>query len=158
MALDHFLVPQFIDVEPKIIGPVTVRQFIIMLVAGLLIAVEYKLFDFWAFVITAVSTFVIFAVVAFLKVNGRPFHFFFLNVMETLKRPRLRLWNKQLTASEVRELMTPAPEEHKDQFIPTKHLAARSRLDELSLVVDTGGAYQPTASETTQAYGQPETK
>ncbi|MEK7139459.1 MAG: PrgI family protein [Patescibacteria group bacterium] len=141
MALDHFLVPQFIDVEPKIIGPITVRQFIIMLVGMLLIAAEYKLFDFWAFVIFGVLTFGIFGIVAFLKVNGRPFHYFFLNVMETLKRSRRRLWNKQLTAVEVKELLAPAIEETKELVVPVKHFAARSRLDELALVVNTGGAY-----------------
>ena len=29
--MDRFVVPQFIDVEDKIFGPVTVRQFLILL-------------------------------------------------------------------------------------------------------------------------------
>lgn len=160
MALDHFLVPQFIDVEPKIIGPVTVRQFIIMVVAMLIVAVEYKLFDFWAFAISAVLTVGIFGIVAFLKVNGRPFHYFFLNVVETFKRPHRRVWNKTLTAAEIKELLTPATEEAKPAVIPTKHFTARSRLDELSLVVNTGGAYatKELDSAVTPTYGRTDQK
>lgn len=32
--MQQFLVPQFIDVENKIIGPLTVRQFVIFLIAA----------------------------------------------------------------------------------------------------------------------------
>ncbi|KKS92044.1 MAG: hypothetical protein UV69_C0039G0006, partial [Parcubacteria group bacterium GW2011_GWE2_43_12] len=32
--MQQFVVPQFIDVEDKIIGPITVRQFIIIMVGG----------------------------------------------------------------------------------------------------------------------------
>ena len=35
--MQQFTVPQFIDVEPKIIGPITTRQFLIFLAAGLML-------------------------------------------------------------------------------------------------------------------------
>ena len=40
--MDRYNVPQFIDVEAKIIGPITARQFIIMLVACGLTFIWYK--------------------------------------------------------------------------------------------------------------------
>ena len=43
--MDQFVVPQFIDVEDKIFGPVTTRQFVILLVAGLVLFVASKLAD-----------------------------------------------------------------------------------------------------------------
>ncbi len=42
----QFTVPQFIDVEDKIIGPLTVRQFLIMLTGFAVIGVSYKFADF----------------------------------------------------------------------------------------------------------------
>ena len=44
--MQQFTVPQFIDVEDKIIGPITTRQFVIMLAGFTLIGISYKLFDF----------------------------------------------------------------------------------------------------------------
>lgn len=141
--VEHFLVPQFIDVEPKIIGPITIRQFLIMLVGFLFIFIEYKLFSFWPFMVSGVITLGIFGTFAFVKINGQPFNYFVLNVVETFKRPRLYTWNKTLTDAEVRQLLS-------GQHPPTapaikiKQLPAKGRLEELSLVVNTGGVYRPT--------------
>lgn len=140
---EHFLVPQFIDVEPKIIGPITVRQFLIMLVGFLFIFIEYKLFTFLAFIVSGVVTFGVFGIFAFAKINGRPFHYFILNVAETLKRPRLYTWNKTLTDAEVRQLLNSVHRPISPR-LATKPLPAKGRLEELALVVNTGGAYRPT--------------
>ena len=43
---DKFVVPQFIENEARVFGPITVRQFLIILFAGFLIFVAYKLSDF----------------------------------------------------------------------------------------------------------------
>lgn len=141
--MDQFLVPQFIDVEPKVIGPITVRQFLIIIVAFLIVVIEYKLLDFGTFVFGAALTGGILGTVAFVRVNGRPFHFFLLNMLETLTRPRLYLWNKQLSSSETRqilqaELASPAPVTP----APPRRPLDRSHLEELALVVNTGGAYR----------------
>ena len=139
--MQQFIVPQFIDVEDKIIGPITTRQFIVMLAGFLIIAVSYKLFDFSLFVTFAVTVALITGVFAFLKINGRPFHFFVLNLLQTLKRPKLRIWHNGYLLSdddyEIKEIhFTPAAEVASD-----KHYTA-SRLAELSLIVDTKGAYR----------------
>ena len=55
--MQQFVVPQFIEVEDKILGPITVRQFLIMLIAGILIFIVYRFADtalflmqfFWQF-------------------------------------------------------------------------------------------------------------
>ena len=57
--MQQFTVPQFIDVEPKIIGPITTRQFLIFLGAALLIFLFYKMLNFGAFVAASVLVFVI---------------------------------------------------------------------------------------------------
>lgn len=138
--MQQFVVPQFIDVEDKIIGPVTTRQFVIILAGCLMVAITYKLFDFALFVAFSVPVLIFIGVIAFLKVNGRPFHFFVLNLIQTLKRPRLRIWYFNFTASgdygAEKSLFQPAK-----KLAPEKHYTA-SRLAELSLIVDTKGAYR----------------
>ena len=49
--MNQFVVPQFIDVEDKIIGPITTRQFIIMLAAILMDFVAFKLLTFIFFLV-----------------------------------------------------------------------------------------------------------
>lgn len=146
--MQQFTVPQFIDVEDKIIGPVTTRQFIIMLAGFLLMGIAYKFFDFSLFITVALILFVVCGTLAFAKINGRPFHFFILNVIQTLKRPNLRIWNKKNSSIEAVE------EEDKKTIVeftpaPVKHYT-KSRLAELSLIVDTKGAYKGEEREDTE--------
>ena len=140
--MNQLLVPQFIDVEPKIIGPISVRQFLIMVVALMIGFIEYKLLDFWAFVTAVILTVGVGVILAFAKINGRPFHYFILNVIETLKRPKLRLWNKNLNDQEIKELILSGPEETLPEIIAHKGPLSHSHLEELALVVNTGGAYE----------------
>ena len=73
--MEQFTVPQFIDEEDKILGPITTRQFIILLVTAGIIFVEYKIFDFSLFVVSGLITAGVAVALAFGKINGRPFHF-----------------------------------------------------------------------------------
>jgi hypothetical protein len=138
--MQQFTVPQFIDVEDKIIGPITTRQFSIMLTGFILIGISYKLFDFSLFVTVSVLIFAIFGMFAFLKINGMPFHFFILNFLQTLKKPSLRVWNLIDRESEVDEDNQVVAE--KKEPLPPPKLYTASRLTELSLTVDTEGVYR----------------
>jgi len=132
-----FMVPQFIDVESKILGPITTRQFLILMVAGMLDFIFYKIFYFNTFLVVASVVSGLFAIFAFMRINGMPFHYFFLNLVKTLRRPRLRLWQK--------EYLTALPQEEKaevkKEFI-AKPPIPQSKLSTLSLIVNTGGAYR----------------
>ncbi|MFA5023965.1 MAG: PrgI family protein [Patescibacteria group bacterium] len=137
--MQQFTVPQFIDVENKIIGPITTRQFLIILAAAIVIAICYKIFDFSLFLTCAVVIVGIAATFAFAKINGRPFHFFVLNAVQTLKRPRLRVWNNRLAFAEPTAKITVTKTEVKPAI---KEYYKKSRLAELALIVDTKGRYQ----------------
>lgn len=139
---EQFVVPQFIDAEDKIIGPVTGRQFIIMLIVVLLDAMLYKLLSFTQFLLTGIPLFALGVIMAFARVNGVAFHYFMLNLLQTLRRPRLRIWDKQKTDEQLRVWLNQKPEEVPLPE-PRKASPQGSRLHELSLVVDTGGVYKP---------------
>lgn len=146
--MQQFVVPQFIDVEDKIIGPITIRQFVVMLAGFLIIAVSYKIFDFSLFVTFGLLTLAISGIFAFLKINGRPFHYFILNLFQTFKRSRLRIWHNGFLSPE--EDYAVVIESRLNPAAPAalnKHYTA-SRLAELSLIVDTKGAYQGESYET----------
>jgi hypothetical protein len=141
--MQQFTVPQFIDVESKVIGPITARQFLIFIAAAILGGVAYLAFDFELFAVVGVLLIIVAGVFAFLKINGRPFHYFVLNLIQTLKKPGLRVWNHKLGKDLEAEIVNI---EYKEK-IPRKELYDKSRLAELSLVVDTKGQYQNTEEE-----------
>lgn len=138
--MQQFIVPQFIDVENKIFGPITVRQFIIILVAGLFCFIYYKLSDFSLFLMESILTIVIFGLFAFFRVNGQPLHYFFLNFTQTIVRPKLRIWNKR-TVEQISIKENKEAEESKI-IVRSRPLVASTRLEELALIIDTGGIYR----------------
>lgn len=136
----QFTVPQFIDQEDKIIGPITVRQFIILIVASILVAVMYLILRFWYFVAAAVIIYGLSGVLAFMKVNGRPFHFFLISIIERTKKPNKRVWNKDLSKDELKHYVKVKKEEPKVAPTRKKRLNT-SQLSQLALIVDTSGTY-----------------
>lgn len=138
--MQQFTIPQFIDEEDKILGPITTRQFIILLVMSGVIFLEYKLFDFSLFLFSGLITAGGFISFAFARINGRPFHFFLLNLIQSIFLPKLRLWNKnfgknnELVQFDTKNIIKSRPPALKAHF-------SSSRLAELSLIVDTRGAY-----------------
>ena len=142
--MQQFTVPQFIDVEDKIIGPITARQFVIFLVAAILIAISYRLFDFALFATVSVILFLLAVLLGFVKINGRPFHLFLLNLIQTWRRPNIRVWNNRL-AKVIDEEKIPTLKF--DSTKSSKEYYKKSRLAELSLVVDTQGEYRGADEE-----------
>jgi hypothetical protein len=137
--MQQFTVPQFIDVESQIIGPITTRQFIILLVAAVIVAASYKLFDFSLFVLITIIVGLLAVLFAFVKVNGRPFHYFVLNIVQTTFRPRARVWNNRLKIAEEPEIVLPVKENYVKE---APKMSRSSRLEELALIVDTQGRYK----------------
>src|SRR3989339_861802 len=136
--MQQFVVPQFIDVEDKVIGPVTVRQFLILLVGGGVLFIAYRLSDFTLFLIELVLVVSISVGLAFIKVNGKPVHYLLLNLIQTLRKPKIRVWQRQVTSQELKlfkqDLLVEKP-----IIIVKPNKVRSSRLAELALMVDTGG-------------------
>lgn len=143
--MQQFVVPQFIDVEDKIFGPITTRQFLILLAASLGIFLAFRFFDFALFVIFLIVVGGGALILAFVKINGQNFHMFLLNIFQTIKKPSLRVWNKSYTNEELdymRKFGVAEVVVAKTVRIRAKH----EHIRDLSLVVNTGGYYRPDDS------------
>lgn len=139
---NQFVVPQFIEVEDRILGPLSVRQFLILLIGGLLEVALWKILNLIPFILVGIPLLLLTGVFAFAKINGMPFHFFLINLIQTLRRPRQRVWDKTLTTAEVKNFLG-APPPPPPPLPPRKALPSATRLQELALIVNTGGAYKP---------------
>jgi hypothetical protein len=143
---EKFIVPQFIDSEDKILGPITVRQFLTLIAATFLIFIEKTIFTLAPFIFLALITAGVAGTFAFLKINGQPFHLFFVNVLQTWSRwgwlgqARTRVWDKTLNNDELRQLLVKKAEAKAEQLV-SKSRPSSTRLRDLSLTVNTGGVY-----------------
>ncbi len=139
--MQQFVVPQFIDVETKIFGPITVRQFLILLAGGLTCFLAFRYGDLALFATVLAVVGGLSLTFAFVKVKGQDFHYFLLNVFQTAKKPSLRIWRKDYSNKDLDYLRKKAPEIKEIEQIPVKR-AKRKRIQDLSLIVNTGGYYQ----------------
>lgn len=108
----RYQVPQFIEIEDKLFGPLTARQFIYLAGAG---GVGLAAFSTMPFIVAALITAPVAALglaLAFYSMNGRPF----LTVLEHGFRyfvgSKLYLWNAQRakrTAENTTHAVTAAP-------------------------------------------------
>ena len=67
--MQQFQVPQFITVEDRIIGPLTLKQFFYLLGAAAIALIGWALLHFILFAFVAVPLATLFAAMAFLKIN-----------------------------------------------------------------------------------------
>ncbi|MBT3538795.1 PrgI family protein [Candidatus Parcubacteria bacterium] len=139
--MQQFVVPQFIDVEDKIFGPITTRQFLILLVAGIAVFFAYRFGDFSMFVFTLVVGGSLALIFSFVKINGQSFHYFLLNIVQTARRPSRRIWHKRYSKKDLEFFRKQTVEEkiEEEKRKPEK----REHIRDLALLVNTGGFYRP---------------
>ena len=90
----QFKVPQFIDIEDKIIGPLTLKQFLYLTGGAGILAVIWFYFELWLFILIAIPITIIFLGLAFYKINGRPLVYLIGSLIKYLTKPKLYLWRK----------------------------------------------------------------
>lgn len=91
----QFNVPQFIDVEDRIVGPFTLKQFLYLGAAGAILFFAWYLFEFWAFLIVAFPIGALAIALSFVKINGRPFIYYLSSFANYLRKPKLYVWKKK---------------------------------------------------------------
>lgn len=132
----QFQVPQFIDTEPKIVGPLTIRQFIYIGVAGLVIFMLFFVLKAFFFFIAAALVGVVALAFAFGRYNGRPFTVFIKNALFYLWQPKLYLWQRKAA---IMDTTTPALSK-----IPTGAETSESKLKSMWLNLTTKRPSGPT--------------
>lgn len=92
--MQQFQVPQFINIEDRIVGPFTLKQFFYLLGAAGVAIVGWIYLYIPLFVLIAAPIASLFVALAFAKVNGRPFPAVFAGAINYYLKPRLYLWRQ----------------------------------------------------------------
>ncbi len=92
----QYQVPQFIERESKLIGPFTLRQSALLGAGGAVLFILYFMLEKWLFFLLGSPVVLIFALIAFTKVNGRPLLDFVGSFFSFFISPQLYIWQKRL--------------------------------------------------------------
>jgi len=87
-------VPQFIDIEDKVVGPLTIKQFLYFLAAGAVELIYWFFFDLSLFILVSIPTLALVSAFAFIKINDRPFIYFVLAILGFYLKPPIRIWRR----------------------------------------------------------------
>jgi len=90
----QFKVPQFVEIEDKIVGPLTLKQFLYIAGGGGILAVLWFYLTLGAFLIVGIPIGIFVLALAFYKINGRPFIYAIGSFIKYMAKPRLYLWKK----------------------------------------------------------------
>jgi len=95
----QFKVPQNIDMQDRILGPLTMVQFIYAVIGG---GICYAIFStvpkpFSFVLITPITLFV--AALIFLKINERPFLDFLISLSAFMTAPKNRVWHHDVASN-----------------------------------------------------------
>lgn len=138
----QYAVPQFIEIEDKVIGPLTTKQFLYLVVGGVFLLIAWALADISLFILLTILTAALVIPFAFIKINGRPFENFVTAAIKFYTSPKLRFWIKDVKASKSQfsnlNKRTKKMSSGQTQKIGKKKFE-RSSIQELSQVLDMGG-------------------
>lgn len=139
-SLMRYEVPQFIEVEDKIFGPLTFKQFVYLAGASGVCVTLYVLYESFFITILFGAPFVVLALaLSFYEINSQPFVDVMRAAFEYTFHRKLYLWEKQYRTDTIER---ERPEEMAAQAKPIARMSA-NKLKELAYTLDMqDGAYR----------------
>lgn len=92
----QFKVPQFIDVEDKLFGPFTFRQFVYLVGGAGMIFVIYKMLPFWIGIFLILPIAILTALLVFYRINNKPFIYYLQAGFNYLISSKLYVWKQRI--------------------------------------------------------------
>ena len=117
----RFKVPQNIDMPDRILGPLTMLQFIYAVIGGGGAYVCYQSLPAPLGLMLAILVAMFTVAMIFLKINERPFSVFLLSLIRFMSTPRQRVWSKG-NSSDFNVEIYHAPQKNEGPVVAEKHL------------------------------------
>jgi len=134
----EFTVPQFIEKEPKLIGPFTFKQFMFVALAGgacffLYFYIGKK--NMPLFILIAVVLFGGSLALAFLKIKGYPLPILIKNFFTYTLSPKIFLWRRKIVLPKVQKIKKFKKEKIEEET--SLEMGRKSHLQKLMTQVET---------------------
>lgn len=132
----RFTVPQFIEYEAKIVGPLTFKQFVYIGIAAAICFILYFSVPFSIFLVSCVILGSIALALAFLKIGGRGLPTLVGNVLKFSLTPKMYIWRKSEKPIMVFKKEIKKEAKETEEELPLK-IAEKSRLKKLHTQIET---------------------
>ncbi len=126
----QFKVPQFIDIEDKLFGPLTFRQFAYLAGGGGMVFVIYKLLPLWIGIFLILPIIILALALAFYKINNQPFIYYLQAGITYAITNKLYVWKQRLVKPSLKK-----EEVEKEQTITLPRMSG-NKLSDLAWSLD----------------------
>ncbi len=123
-------VPQFIDTEDKIVGPLTAKQLGWLAIAGVLLLILWNTLDMSSFLFSAIIIGGIFGALAFYRPYNQPLLTFMVSSVMFAFNPKMYVWKRNYVNIKTARVTAPKNKEiiiHK-KTINSEKIAAISKM------------------------------
>lgn len=127
----RYQVPQFIDVEDKVIGPLTVKQFIYLAGGAGMCFVIFKYLPIYVSIVIIAIIGPLSGALAFYKINNKPFIDFLESAFLFYTKQNLYIWKKE--DKKIIQQKAVVEDPNRQVFVPR---LSDSKLKELSWTLD----------------------
>lgn len=128
----QFQVPQFIDIEDKIFGPFSFKQFLYLLGGAGGAFVLYRTLPIFIAIPLIIPVLALAGALTFYKVNGKPFVFILQSYFTYLFQSKLYVWKMRTVKKNDKKQVSEAPE-IETNYIPK---LSSSKLKDISWSLD----------------------
>lgn len=136
-----YQVPQFIEIEDKIIGPLTIKQFIYLAGGAGMSFIAYRFLTIYLALPSIAIIIVLALALAFYKVNNRSFIELLEAMFNFYTKEKLYIWKKEERAIEHKEAKDATPNQ---VYVPR---LSDSKLKELSWSLDINENINPLTGD-----------
>jgi len=152
-----FNVPQYIDVEDKIAGPLTAKHLLWMFAMGGVLLILWTILEKTYFIVCAIPVVIIFLALAFYRPYNQPFIKFIFSGFVFLLRPKIYSWQrmpKMKNEDDQHKKAQNQPVQKKEKKVTAEE------IKELAKIIDSGGMVRverpvPVADAQEENQGRP---
>jgi len=126
-------VPQFIDIEDKIVGPFTAKQLGWLGIGGVILMIMWNIVDMSLFVVIAIFVAIIVGGLGFYRPNGQPLIKFIISSVFFATRPKMYVWHRVPEPDVVHKK---APQPINTKAAIAAHQISGEKVDEISKLLD----------------------
>ncbi len=141
----RFQVPQYIEVEDKIFGPLTFKQFIYVAGAIGIAVVFFSLLPKFVAILLSIPVVALGAALAFFKVNDRPFTLIMEDFFKFYIGSRLYIWKKEANKVDEKGSTMEAGKSLEQLTLPK---LSGSKLKDLTFELDVKQQSNPVTKDT----------
>ncbi len=152
----QFQVPQFIETEDKIVGPLSLRQFFYVGAGAGISALLFFILQTWLWIILAILLVGGSIAVAFVKIEGRPLPKVIFSAFNFYWNPQTYVWQPEHPQLQRKEEPQEKPEHRKQAKVGAAlaKIAAGAALHKSWQVLQTGGRMSDKQFTENKMYGR----